>query len=157
MQRRPPRPTRTYTLFPYTTPFRSSGGARAAGASGDFDYALSASYYGTQGYATARGGARDVGSDSVGATAKLNWTPSDAFKLSGVLRYSYTDAETNQTDNDPASPAFGFIIDSHGVHSRHEPFYGLLSDQFSALDTSEERLVGKAGGIMWSSGVWVVN
>ncbi|SNT01453.1 TonB-dependent receptor plug domain-containing protein [Sphingopyxis indica] len=111
-----------------------SGGARAAGASGDFDYALSASYYGTQGYATARGGARDVGSDSVGATAKLNWTPSDAFKLSGVLRYSYTDAETNQTDNDPASPAFGFIIDSPGVHSRNEAFYGLLSAQFSALD-----------------------
>src|SRR3546814_12274173 len=120
MQRRPPRPTRTYTLFPYTTPFRSSGGARAAGASGDFDYALSASYYGTQGYATARGGARDVGSDSVGATAKLNWTPSDAFKLSGVLRYSSTDADTKQTNNDPDSPASGFLIHQNDKASSRE-------------------------------------
>src|SRR3546814_15263805 len=28
MQRRPPRSKRTYTLFPYTTLFRSNGGAR---------------------------------------------------------------------------------------------------------------------------------
>src|SRR3546814_4294783 len=30
MIRRPPRSTRTYTLFPYTTLFRSAGGGRAA-------------------------------------------------------------------------------------------------------------------------------
>src|SRR3546814_17812310 len=32
MVRRPPRPTRTNTLFPYTTPFRSLGAGSAAGA-----------------------------------------------------------------------------------------------------------------------------
>lgn len=111
-----------------------SGGARAAGASGDFDYALSGSYYGTDGYATARGGTRDVGSDSVGATAKLGWAPGEAFKLTGVLRYSYTDADTNNSEFDPTSPLFGYTVDSPGVHYTNEAFYGLLSAQFSALD-----------------------
>ena len=45
-----------------------SGAARAAGASGNFDYALTGTYYGTDGHATARGGSRDVGSDSIGAS-----------------------------------------------------------------------------------------
>ena len=111
-----------------------SGGARAAGASGDFDYALSGSYYGTDGYATARGGTRDVGSDSVGATAKLGWAPGDALKLTAVLRYSYTDADTNNSEFDPTSPLFGYTVDSPGVHYKNEAFYGLLSAQFSALD-----------------------
>ena len=111
-----------------------SGAARAAGASGDFDYALSASYYGTGGYATARGGTRDVGSDSAGASAKLNWNPGDAVKLTGVLRYSYTDADTNNSEFDPTSPLFGYTVDSPGVHYKNKALYGLLSAQFSALD-----------------------
>ena len=111
-----------------------SGAARAAGAAGDFDYAQSGSYYGTDGYATARGGSRDVGSDSVGATAKLGWTPGDAFKLTGVLRYSYTDADTNNSEFDTDSPLFGYTVDSPGVHYKNEALYGLLSAQFSALD-----------------------
>src|SRR3546814_20292615 len=35
MLRRPPRSTRTYPLFPYTTLFRSQGGRRRAGGAGD--------------------------------------------------------------------------------------------------------------------------
>lgn len=86
-----------------------SGGARAAGAADDFDYAVSGSYYGTSGYPTARGGTRDVGSESIGATAKVNWTPGEAFKLTGVLRYSHTDADTNNSEFDPTSPLFGYL------------------------------------------------
>ncbi|MEP9360847.1 TonB-dependent receptor [Sphingomonas sp. KR3-1] len=111
-----------------------STAARAAGASGAFDYAVSGNWYHTDGYATARGGSRNVGSDNVGATAKVNWQAAENFKLSGVLRYSYTDAETNDTDSNPASPTFGYTIDSPGVHFTNEAFYGLLSAELTALD-----------------------
>lgn len=110
------------------------GAARAAGASDEFDYALSASIYDTGGYPTARNGTRDVGSTSIGASAKLNYTPSDNFKLTGVLRYSHTRAETNNSDNDPTSPSFGYTVDSPGVYFNNEALYGLLSAQFTALD-----------------------
>ncbi|PQM29305.1 TonB-dependent receptor [Sphingopyxis lindanitolerans] len=110
------------------------GAARAAGASGDFDYALSGSYYGTSGYPTARGGTRDVGSDSTGASAKINWTPGDAVKLTGVLRYSHIDADTNNSDFDMTSPLFGYIVDSPGVRYTNKALYGLLSAQVTALD-----------------------
>ncbi|HTN14293.1 MAG TPA: TonB-dependent receptor [Sphingomonadaceae bacterium] len=111
-----------------------SGAIRVAGASDDLDYAVSSSLYSTQGYPTARGGSRDIGSTSVGASAKVNWTPSENFKLSGVLRYSYTDADTNNSDDDPASPLFGYTKDSPGVHFTNEAVYGLLSAELTALD-----------------------
>lgn len=111
-----------------------SGGVRTAGATDTLDYAVSGSYYGTDGYPTARFGTRDVGSESIGATAKVNWAPSENFKLTGVLRYSYTDADTNNSENDPTSPLFGYTVDSPGVHFQNEAFYGLLSAQLSALD-----------------------
>ena len=111
-----------------------SGGARAAGATDTLDYAVSGSYYGTDGYPTARFGSRDVGSENIGATAKVNWSPSENFKLTGVLRYSYTDADTNNSQNDPTKPLFGYTVDSPGVHFQNEAFYGLLSAQLTALD-----------------------
>ena len=111
-----------------------SGGARAAGVAGAFDYAISGSYYGTDGYPTARGGTRDVGSDSIGASAKVNWTPGETFKLTGVLRYSDTDADTNNSDFDPASPSFGLTVDSPGVFYKNKALFGLLSAQLTSLD-----------------------
>ena len=111
-----------------------SGGARAAGATDSFDYAISGSYYGTDGTPTSRFGTRKVGSESIGASAKANWAPSDNFKLTGVLRYSFTDADTNNSENNPANPFFGYTVDSPGVHYKNEAFYGLLSAQFTALD-----------------------
>lgn len=111
-----------------------STAARAAGVAGTLDYAVSGSWYHTDGTPTARDGTRDIGSDSVGASAKLIWTPSDAFKLTGVGRYSLTEAQTNLSEFDPASPLFGFIIDSPGSHLRNEAFYGLVRAEFTALD-----------------------
>ena len=49
--------------------------ARAAGVSGDLDYAVSSSYVHTKGYPTAVGGRRDVGADSAGASFKTIWSP----------------------------------------------------------------------------------
>jgi len=111
-----------------------TGSARAAGVAGDLDYALSGSWYHTDGTPTARGGTRDIGSDSVGASAKLIWSPSEAFKLTAVGRYSLTDAENNNSEFDSTSPAFGLIVDSPGVHFRNEAFYGLLRAELTALD-----------------------
>ncbi|WP_054529210.1 TonB-dependent receptor [Erythrobacter sp. SG61-1L] len=115
--------------------FGTVGGAvRVAGASSDFDYAVSSSLHHTSGYPTARDGVRDLASTSLGASAKVNWTPSDTFKLTGVLRYSWTDADTNDTENDSSKPNFGYIVDSPGTHYVNEAFYGLLAAELTALD-----------------------
>lgn len=111
-----------------------SGAARAAGASDTFDYTVSGSYYHTNGTPTARNGTRNVGSDSLGLSTRLNWAPTDNFKLSAVARYSYTDADGNNTDYDPSSPTFGYTVDSPGVHYVNRAFYALLSAQHTALD-----------------------
>lgn len=112
----------------------ASAAARVAGVTGDLDYALSGSYYHTGGTPTARGGTRDIGSDNVGASAKLIWSPSSAFTLTGVARYSLTEAENNNTEFDTTSPLFGFIVDSPGAHFRNEGFYGLVEAKFVGLD-----------------------
>ena len=111
-----------------------SGGARAAGFDGTLDYAVSGSIYRTDGTPTARGGERDVGSTGIGATAKVTWVPSDIFKITGVGRYSYTDALTNNSESDPASPLFGYTVDSPGVRFRNEAFYGLARAELTLAD-----------------------
>lgn len=111
-----------------------SGSARAAGVAGTLDYAVSGTYYHTRGTPTARLGTRDLGSDNAGLSAKLIWSPSDNFKLTGVARYSYTDVDTNNPETDPASPLFGTIVDSPGTYQKNEGFYGLLRAEFTALD-----------------------
>jgi vitamin B12 transporter len=111
-----------------------TGGARAAGVSGDLDYAISGAYYHTDGTPTARNGTRDTGSDNAGVSSKLIWSPTANFKLTGVARYSYTKAEFNNTEYDPASPLFGYTVDSPGVYLRNKAFYGLVRAEFTALD-----------------------
>lgn len=111
-----------------------TGSARAAGVSGALDYAVSGTYYHTRGTPTARLGTRDIGSDNAGLSAKLTWTPSDTFKLTGVARYSYTKVDTNNNESDPASPLFGTIVDTPGGYQKNEAFYGLLRAEFTALD-----------------------
>ena len=81
-----------------------SGGARVAGVTGDLDYALSASGLHTDGYPVAPGGNRNVGSDSAGLSAKLIWSPMDNLHITGVARYSYTDADTDDQGQDPSIP-----------------------------------------------------
>lgn len=111
-----------------------AGGARVAGVTGALDYALSASLYDTDGTPTAREGTRDIGYTGVGASAKLNWTPSETFTLSAVGRYSHTDADSNNTDSDPASPDFGLIVDSPGTGFRNEGIYGLVRGELSLAE-----------------------
>jgi len=111
-----------------------TGSVRAAGVSGDLDYALSGAYYHTDGSPTARVGTRNVGSDNAGISGKLIWSPTDNFKLTGVARYSYTKADTNNSENDPTSPLFGYTVDSPGVYFRNKAFFGMVRAEFTALD-----------------------
>ena len=111
-----------------------SGSARAAGASGGFDYAVTGTYYRTDGTPTARLGSRDLGSDIAGLSGKLNWSLGDNFKVTAVARYSYTRADTNSSENDPTSPLFGTIVDTPGAHYKNEALYGLIRAELTALD-----------------------
>jgi len=111
-----------------------AGAARAAGVAGNLDYALSATYLDTDGTPTARGGTRDVGEENVGLSAKLIWSPGEAFKLTGVARYNRAENDVNNTDNDFSSPTFGYIIDSPGVNAKKDAFYGLVRAEYVALD-----------------------
>ena len=112
-----------------------NGSARVAGVAGDsFDYTVSGAYFRTNGTPTARNGTRDIGSESLGLSTKLNWTPAENFKISAVARYSHVDADFNNTEYDASSPWFGYIVDSPGVHYVNRAFYGLLSAQYAALE-----------------------
>lgn len=105
-----------------------NGAARVAGVKGNLDYALSSTYLHTNGFPTAEGGTRDVGSDNVGLSGKATWTVAPNFKITAVGRYSHTNADTN--DSDPS----GVTVDSPGTHFRANAFYGLLRGQLDLLD-----------------------
>lgn len=111
-----------------------SGDVRVAGVSGNLDYAISGAYLHTGGSPTARFGTRDIGSDNVGISGKLIWSPSESFTLTGVARYGYTDADFNNTEYDDESPLYGTIVDSPGSYYTSQSFHGLLRAEFTALD-----------------------
>lgn len=117
-----------------------SGGARAAGIVGDqFDYALTGSYYHTDGYATAPGGDRDIGSKSLGLGGKANWTLTPNFTLTAVGRYSLTRAELNDqeiADTSPIVQGYPVItaIDTPGDHYRNRGWYGLVGAAWTLFD-----------------------
>ncbi|HXA39886.1 MAG TPA: TonB-dependent receptor [Phenylobacterium sp.] len=111
-----------------------AGGARAAGVNGDLDYAVSASGLHTDGYPVAVGGHRNVGSDSAGASAKLVWAAAPNLRITAVGRYSYTDADTDDSDQNSASRTFGLTLDSPGVHYVNEAVYGLLRAELASPD-----------------------
>ncbi len=111
-----------------------NGAARFAGVAGALDYVVSGTYNRTNGYPTARGGSRDVGSEIFGVNAKLIWSPSEAFRVTAVGRYSEADADTNDSEYDPTSPLFGHTIDSPGVRYASQSFSGLLKGEYLALE-----------------------
>ncbi|WP_375397121.1 TonB-dependent receptor plug domain-containing protein [uncultured Sphingomonas sp.] len=110
----------------------ASGGVRVAGVAGNLDYALSSSLYRTDGTPTARNGTRDIGYTNVGASAKLTWSPSTIFTLTGVARYSFTDSLANNTAF--SGPLFGYIVDSPGVRFTNNAFYGLVRAELALAD-----------------------
>lgn len=112
----------------------AAGAARVAGVADTLDYALTGTLYRTDGTPTARGGSRDIGATSAAGTAKLIWSPSATFSLTGVGRYAYTDSLSNDSESNPASPRFGYTVDSPGVHFRNAAWYGLARAALSLAD-----------------------
>lgn len=111
-----------------------NGAVRLAGESGDLDYALSGTFVSTDGTPNARGGSRDLGNESGALSLKAGWRPSAISRLSAVVRYARTEADFNDTDNDPASPTFGFIVDTPGNRLINEAVYGLIRGELDLLD-----------------------
>ncbi len=114
------------------------GAARIAGAKGDFDYALSSSYYHTDGYPIAPGGERDMHSNSLGVSGKFHWTPAPNFVVTGVGRYSWTKADTddqNITDLSPIVNGYPVIVttDTPGDYYTNKGYYGLLGAQWTVF------------------------
>ena len=108
--------------------------ARAAGVAGALDYTLSATYLTTDGTPTARGGSRDIGLESIALSFKSTLEASEALKLTAVGRYSDSDADTNDSEFNTASPRFGFIVDTPGSHAKNRALFGLLRADLSLLD-----------------------
>ena len=108
--------------------------ARVGGVAGDLDYALSATLNSTDGSRGARNGTRDLADDTGALSLKSTWSPVANVRLTGVARYMRTEAEFNNSDFDPASPTYGFQIDSPGVRFENEAIYGLLRGEADLLD-----------------------
>jgi vitamin B12 transporter len=109
-----------------------AAGARAAGVAGDLDYALSGSYYRTDGYPEAPGGSRDIGSENAGLTGKLDWTPTKTLTLTAVGRYSHTRADTDDqliTANSPVVQGYPVIttVDTPGEYYTNRGLYALVA------------------------------
>lgn len=108
--------------------------ARAAGVSGDLDYAVTATYFHSGGHPTARFGTRDIGSDYVTVSGKANWQASDNLAVSAVARYNRNESDTNNQSFDGSSPLLGLVVDSPGNDYDSEAIYGLLAARFSSSD-----------------------
>jgi vitamin B12 transporter len=113
-----------------------SGGARAAGYAGDVDYALSASYYRTDGYPIAPDGSRDIGSANLGLSGKADWTPSSAFTLTAVGRYSFIHADTDDQSFAATSPIVNgypvmVAVDTPGEYYRNRSYSELVGAHWS--------------------------
>ena len=108
--------------------------ARAAGASGALDYALTAGYQSTDGVPTSRFGTRDISSDNTAVSARLGYEASDVLRFKAVARYGRTDGDANDQDFDfPPGPTYGYVVDSDDEYE-YRAFYGLLRGELDTLD-----------------------
>ena len=105
--------------------------ARTAGVSGPLDYSLSAGYQSTDGTPTSRFGDRDLASDNTLASAKLIYSPSDEARIKAVVRYSHTEADTNEQPF--SGPFAGYAMDGDGYYT-NRALYALVRGELDVLD-----------------------
>lgn len=115
------------------------GNARVAGVGGDVDYALSSSYYHTDGYPIAPDGSRNIGSNNLGVSGKVNWTPAPNLKITAVGRYSWARADSDDQQiaaNSPVILGYPIIttVDTPGNYGTSRGWYGLLGAEWSLFD-----------------------
>jgi len=110
-------------------------GALRYGAYGDsWDAALSAVVVSTDGQPNARNGTRDIGRDSYTLAGKGSVAVNETLTLRAAARFIRTEGQFNDSDFDPASPTFGFIIDSPGVTFTNEAVYALVGARAEVLE-----------------------
>ena len=122
-----------------------SSAARLGGVSGDFDYAVSAAYNGTDGTPSARRGIgnRALDADNAALSGKFGYALAPNFRLSAVGRYSRLSADTNPQDFDFTSPSYGFVVDgtsdlaSRAIYGLVRAELDLLNDRWSHALTAQ--------------------
>ena len=109
------------------------GAARFAGTTDTVDFAFSAGYQTTDGVPTSRFGTRDIGAESSVIGGKVEFAPTENFRVRAVTRYATTGAETNDQDfNDPPGPTYGYVIDSDDEF-KNKAFYGLVCAELDSF------------------------
>lgn len=107
---------------------------RVAGVAGQVDYALSGTINSTRGTPNARGGTRDLSNDTGAVSLKSTWAPASNARVTAVGRYSRSEQQYNDTNQDPLSRTFGFIVDTPGNHLINTAAYGLVRGELDLLD-----------------------
>ncbi|RZA25528.1 MAG: TonB-dependent receptor, partial [Proteobacteria bacterium] len=116
-----------------------NGALRVAGASDTFDYALSGAVYHTAGFPSAPGGRRNIGTDNLSASAKVNWIPTDNFRVTGVARYGSSVGDTNDQAITADSPFVRgrqviTLVDTPGSFYESKAWNGLLKAELDSFD-----------------------
>ena len=113
-------------------------GAARVGTSGDhWSASLSGVVVSSDGEPNARaengGGARDIGRDSYTLSGKGALEVADGFELRASGRFVQTEGDFNDTDFDPTSPTFGFVIDSPDTRYKNEAVYALVGARLETM------------------------
>lgn len=94
---------------------------------------LSAVVVSTDGQPNARDGTRDIGRDSYTASGVGALDVTDTLELRAVARFIRTEGDFNDSDFDPVSPTFGFVIDSPDTRFVNEAVYALAGAKLDTL------------------------
>lgn len=104
----------------------------------DVHLSLSANVVSTDGEPNARpdfgGGLRDIGRDSYSLSGIATIAVTDDVSVRAVGRYIFTEGAFNDQDFNPASPTFGFVVDSPDTRFENEALYGLVGAAWRLLD-----------------------
>lgn len=109
-------------------------GAARVGTRGDrWDASLSGVVVSSDGEPNARNGARDIGRDSYTLSGKSSVDIAPDLTLRAVGRFVRTEGDFNDTDFDPTSPTFGFVIDSPDTRFENEAVYALVGARLETM------------------------
>ena len=113
----------------------AQGGVRYGGVYGPLDFAVSGSYYTTDGVPNARIGIRDLDAKNNTVSAKATFAPVDNFRVIAVARYVETFADTNNSNYSTASsdPTYGLPVDSPNYYYNRQRM-GLVRAEGELLD-----------------------
>ncbi|MFN3228375.1 MAG: TonB-dependent receptor plug domain-containing protein [Asticcacaulis sp.] len=111
----------------------TAGGLRLAGVAGALDYSLTGSGLVTDGTSNARKGIRNLSAELGGLSGRVIFTASDALRLTALVRYDRTRADSNPQDWNWMSPTYGQVIDGTDDYA-DQIRHGLLRADLSLLD-----------------------